>query len=94
MRCRKDSGISGAAMPNGKPGDHPLTDVIIHGLPVYSPKANGLVREIGRLGGRKEIEEMLLTRYNTFFEPHVAELGRACSQRFATAELSEFRGEL
>ncbi len=30
-------------MPNGKPGDHPLTDIIIHGLPVYSRKADALV---------------------------------------------------
>jgi hypothetical protein len=67
-------------MPNGKPGDHPLTDVIIHGLPVYSPKADALVREIVRLGGRKEIEEMLLTRYNTFHNPDVAELERVLAE--------------
>jgi len=67
-------------MPNGKPGDHPLTDIIIHGLAVYSPKADALVREIVQLGGRKEIEDMLLTRYNTFLNPDVAELERVLTE--------------
>ena len=31
---------------NGKPGDHPLTDVITHGLPAFDPVVDGLIREI------------------------------------------------
>lgn len=37
-------------MPNGKPGDHPLTDIIIYGRRVYSERADALVREIVELG--------------------------------------------
>ena len=35
-------------MPNGKPGDHPLTDVL-HGMTGYSKEADALIREISRL---------------------------------------------
>ena len=38
------------------------SDHLIHGLLVHSSKADALVREIVRLGGRKEIEDMLLAR--------------------------------
>lgn len=38
-------------MPNGKPGDHPLTDILVHGRRVYSEAADALVREIASLGG-------------------------------------------
>jgi hypothetical protein len=37
-------------MPNGKAGDHPLTDILNHELPVFSPKADALIVEISRLG--------------------------------------------
>ena len=33
-------------MPNGKPGDHPINDICDYGLPVFSPKADALIREI------------------------------------------------
>jgi hypothetical protein len=36
-------------MPNGKPGDHPLTDVALHGLHVFSPEIDGLIREIVKI---------------------------------------------
>ncbi len=35
-------------MPNGKHGDHPLTDLLVHGLDVYSPEADALIRDIAR----------------------------------------------
>lgn len=63
-------------MPNGQPGDHPLTDIVVPGLVVYSAKADGLVREIVALGGRDEIEAMLFERYNVHARPDVAELER------------------
>jgi hypothetical protein len=34
-------------MPN-EPGDHPLTDLMIHGISVYSPEADALIRDIAR----------------------------------------------
>lgn len=43
-------------MPNGKPGDHPLTDVLVHGLEVFGPRADALIREIVSLDGRSVLE--------------------------------------
>ncbi|MGH9258910.1 MAG: hypothetical protein ACRD08_03275 [Acidimicrobiales bacterium] len=63
-------------MPNGKPGDHPITDTLIHNLAVYSPTADGLIREIVGLGGRREIDHLLLQRYDKIMNPDVAELER------------------
>ena len=35
-------------MPNGKPGDHALTDITVHRMTVFGPEIDDLVREIGR----------------------------------------------
>lgn len=32
-------------MPNGKPADHSLTDLFLHGLPAYGPEAGLLIRQ-------------------------------------------------
>jgi hypothetical protein len=61
-------------MPNGKIGDHPLTDIVVHDQRVYSRAADALVREIVELGGRAEIENMLLLEYNEHMSPDVAKL--------------------
>ena len=66
-------------LPNGKPGDHPYTDIVIHRLPVYSPSADGLVREIATLGDertRRELADLLFLRFNVYDRPDVAELER------------------
>lgn len=34
---------------NGKPGDHPINDICDHRLPVFSQKADALIREIDEL---------------------------------------------
>jgi len=54
-------------MPNGKPGDHPLSDILSHGLPTYGPEIDELIREIDALEGPNgtaladpEIQEILL----------------------------------
>lgn len=39
---------------NGKRGDHPLTDLFVHGLPVFSPPVGALLREIRGLAGDRE----------------------------------------
>ena len=31
-------------MPHGRRGDHPFTDIVVHGMAVYSSEADGLVR--------------------------------------------------
>lgn len=43
-------------MPNGKPGDHPLTDLLVHRIPVFGSEADSLIREICQLGGEALIE--------------------------------------
>ena len=30
-------------MPNGKPGDHPLTDVLVHHLPVFNDEVDARI---------------------------------------------------
>lgn len=44
-------------MPNGKPGDHPLTDILVHNLDVYGKEASELIRQIARLSSLKELDE-------------------------------------
>jgi hypothetical protein len=33
-------------MANGKPGDHPINDILDHQLPVYSERIDELIRQI------------------------------------------------
>lgn len=44
-------------MPNGKPGDHPLTDLLVHKLDVYGAEADDLIRRIAELSSRRELDE-------------------------------------
>lgn len=59
-------------MPNGKPGDHPLTDILVHGFTVFGAELDGLIREIDDLGGSADLarEVNLLD-----FDPRLAEAG-------------------
>jgi hypothetical protein len=61
-------------MPNGKVGDHPLTDILIHGRRVYSERADTLVRQVVGLGGKDEIADMLYRDFNEYSTPDVAKL--------------------
>lgn len=66
-------------MPNGKHGDHPLTDILVHHRDVYSPLAASLVREIVALGDertRQELSDLLIREYEEFSRPDVAKLER------------------
>ncbi len=31
---------------NGKASDHPVTDILVHGLPAFIPKVDALIKEI------------------------------------------------
>ena len=44
-------------MPNGKPGDHPLTDILNYGQTVYGPEIDDLVRKIASFASRRELDE-------------------------------------
>jgi hypothetical protein len=60
-------------MPNGKPDDHPLTDILVHKRSVFSSRIDKTIREIDQLGGRHEI----LDRIVWFPRPPLPELERA-----------------
>jgi len=70
-------------MPNGKPGDHPYTDIMIHGRDVYSKRAAALVREIASLVDektRRQLADLLYSEYNEFLKPDVAKLERVLTE--------------
>ena len=73
-------------MPNGKPGDHPLTDILNHELEVYSAHADKLVREIGNLADentRRELGDRLYQEYNPYGSPDISKLGGVGTTSFA-----------
>ena len=41
---------------NGKPGDHPLTDILIHKRSAFSAEIDSLIVQIIDVGGEKELE--------------------------------------
>ena len=61
-------------MPNGKVGDHPLSDILIHGCRVYSKRADSLIRKIVNLGGRDRIAKMLMVEFNDLMDPDIPRL--------------------
>jgi hypothetical protein len=44
-------------MPNGKVGDRPLTDILVHNVNVYGSEADNLIRKIAQLSSRKELDD-------------------------------------
>ena len=64
-------------MPNGRPGDHPLTDVLHHGLSVFGDEADGLIREIAALGGTAELRgDPWIWGRRPLADDHIARLRR------------------
>jgi hypothetical protein len=45
----------GDSVANGKPHDHPLTEILDHDLEVYGPEEDSLVRRISELSSRREL---------------------------------------
>ena len=58
-------------MANGKPGDHPINDILDHDLPVFSPEIDATVREIAKLVPRYRLWEM----FNWLSPPPLAQFG-------------------
>jgi hypothetical protein len=76
-------------MPNGKPGDHPLTDILVHKRRTFSAEVDRLIEEIVELGGRKELEQ----RFNFFAAPAVPAFRKALKQIHAQLqEQAKMRG--
>jgi hypothetical protein len=45
-------------MANGKPGDHPVNDIIDYRLPVLSPEVDDLIRRVAKFVPRYHLFEM------------------------------------
>ena len=69
-------------MPNGKPGDHPYTDVVLHGMTVFGPVIDGLIRRVAETGGADE-EVWLLLHH------HDPRLGAGCDPAAVEAKLRQ-----
>jgi len=64
-------------MPNGKIGDHPLTDILIHDRVVYSERATDLIRKVAALADdetERELSDRLFFDYSEHSSPDVAKL--------------------
>lgn len=51
-------------MSHDKPGDHPLSDILIHGREVYGPEADDLIRGISEFSSKYELYEWWNTEIN------------------------------
>ncbi len=67
-------------MPNGKPGDHPRTDLTIHGVSVYGEPTDGRLRKLIVLMGQR--------RFDEWFNPYFAEKRDAIAEA-AKVKLAE-----
>ncbi len=70
-------------MPNGKPGDGPFSDIVVHELDYYSPAIDALVREIAAMASeqqRHELGDLLYFKFNPIHEPDLQELERVLTE--------------
>ena len=70
-------------MPNGSPGDHPYTDIVVHGMDVYSAHASALIREIAKLADertRRGVLDDLFRKYNRMLTSDVPALEHELAQ--------------
>ena len=63
-------------MPNGKPGEHPITDMLVHDMPVFSPRIDALIGDIVALGGGTDLE----TEFDLFAPPSGKEFERPLTE--------------
>ena len=66
-------------MPNGRPGDHPLTDLLKHGREVYGAEADACIREIAARSKGHELDDWWLREIAQEDDP--AEILRRCKAR-------------
>ena len=67
---------------NGKPGDHPITDLMVHRIAVFGEPLDGQLRELGQL--------MSYQRLCDWFQQHWS-LPPQELQPLVTAKLEELR---
>lgn len=61
---------------NGKPGDDPINDICTHGLAVFSPRADSLIREIHEYLPRYRMWELFDELFDLFKLPPMPEFER------------------
>jgi hypothetical protein len=62
-------------MPNGKPGDNPVTDVVVWGREVYGTEVDALVREVAALmPDELEVDDHGYAIDSPFDEPPLVDL--------------------
>lgn len=44
-------------MPNGKPGDHPYTDILYYGSSEFGEPVDGLVKELSKMPGFETVSD-------------------------------------
>ena len=44
-------------MPNGKPGDHPYTDILYYGSSEFGEPIDGLVKELSKMPGFETVSD-------------------------------------
>jgi len=64
---------------NGKPGDDPATDIILHGRTLFSPDIDAEIRELGKLMDFRQLQEFT----DSLRHLPIAEIGRAVSEHVA-----------
>jgi hypothetical protein len=63
---------------NGKPGDHPLTDILIHKRGAFSPEIDSLIVRIIDLGGENELERS----FNLLAPPPLPEFEKSLREMY------------
>ena len=76
-------------MPNGKPGDHPITDICVHRVAYFRDDVDELIRQIVARGGEGRIYKYVVKHDPFFGKP--ADLDEM--QRYLTTVLAELDGQ-
>lgn len=77
-------------MPNGRPGDHPYTDVFVHGKTIFGSLIDDLIRRIGETGGcTPELSRLLMEH-----EPRIGKVPDLAPLEAALRAVLAQRGEV
>jgi hypothetical protein len=70
-------------MANGKPGDDPISDIVEHKLPRFSPQIDELVRRLARVTSPDDLRKM----FDWFEPPPLPEFEQQLRARVERLEL-------
>lgn len=69
-------------MANGKPGDHPRTDLTIHNMVVYGEPTDGILRSLIKLMGQYRFDEW----FNPIWGKSKEEIAEAAGAKLEVVE--------